>query len=172
MDIHIRPFKRSDIGSLAKHANNPKIARFLSDQFTYPYSEEDAAAFIEQALSRNPLRSFAITINNEVIGGIGIHPQEDIHRKNAEIGYWVAEPYWGKGIMTKAISWMLEYGFATFDIERIFAKTFFENQASQKVLLKNGFKKEAHFKKTVFKNGVLHDEFVFGIRREEVGSRE
>jgi len=171
MDFEIRPFKISDSASVVKYANNPKIARFLSDQFPYPYTEDDARAFIERASGKNPTQSFAIVAGGEVIGGIGIHPQEDIHRKNAEIGYWVGEPFWGKGIMSRAIAWMLDYGFKTFDIERIFAKTFFENEASQHILLKNGFTREAHFKKTVFKNGALYDEFVFGIRREEFSDK-
>ena len=167
MDFDIRPFRRSDIASVVKYANNPNIARFQSDLFTYPYTEEHAAAFIEEALSMVPTRSFAIVAQQEVIGGIGIHPLEDIFRKNAEIGFWVGEPFWGKGIMSRAITRMLNYGFKTFEIDRVFASTFVENKASQQVLLKNGFKKEAHFVKTLFKNGKLYDEYVYGIRREE-----
>ena len=168
MDFKIRPFKESDVSRLAQYANNWNISRYLSDQFPHPYSEEDALAFIKRVRAIDPLQSMAITIKDEVVGGIGIHPQDDIHRKNAEIGYWLAEPYWGQGIMSKAIKHMIEYGFKTFDIERIFARTFGDNFASQKVLTKNGFRKEAFLEKTLFKDKRLHDECILGIRREDV----
>lgn len=171
MDFKIRPFKASDAENLAKYANNWNISRYLSDHFPYPYTHKDAVGFIERTLLQDPLHSFAITIDDEVVGGIGIHPKDDIHRKNAELGYWVAEPYWGRGIMTKAIAEMISYGFRTFEIERIYALTFADNVASQKVLLRNGLKKEAQFERTLFKDGELHDECVYGIRRENWENR-
>lgn len=171
MEFKIRPFRKSDTARLAKYANNWNISRYLSDQFPYPYSEEDAKTFIERVSKYDPLRSMAITVNDEVVGGIGIHPQDDIHRKNAELGYWVAEPFWGKGIMSKAIGYMLSYGFENFEIERIFARTFADNAASQKVLTRNGLKQEAHLVKTLFKADELHDELIFGIRRDEYEKR-
>ena len=166
MNVQRRPYRISDIPRLAKYANNWNISKYLSDQFPFPYTEKDAEKFIKRTLEQDPLHSFAIVVDDELVGGIGIHPKDDIHRKNAELGYWVAEPFWGKGIMSRMIREMVEYGFKTFDIERIYAATFGDNKASQAVLLKNGFQEEAHFIKTLYKDNTLHDEIIFGIRKD------
>ena len=92
-------------------------------------------------------------------------PQADVHRKNAELGYWLAEPYWGQGIITRAITRMVSYGFEHWDIHRIFARPFGTNIASQRALEKAGFVLEARFEKTIFKNGEYLDELVYAIRR-------
>jgi RimJ/RimL family protein N-acetyltransferase len=107
----------------------------------------------------------AIDINGEACGGIGIHPQDDIQCKNAELGYWLGEPFWGKGIITSAILQMVENGFNSFDINRIFARPFGSNLASQKVLEKTGFILEAKLEKTLFKNGIYEDELIYAIRK-------
>jgi RimJ/RimL family protein N-acetyltransferase len=113
----------------------------------------------------NPARIFAIVVNGEAAGGIGLHPQPDIYRKNMELGYWLAEPYWGKGIATRAVVQMTAYGFDTFDIERIFARPYGHNTASQKVLEKAGFKLEAKLEKTIIKNGEMLDELIYAVRK-------
>jgi [ribosomal protein S5]-alanine N-acetyltransferase len=107
----------------------------------------------------------AIDINGEAIGGIGIHPKDDIECKNAEMGYWLGEPFWGNGIITKAVLQMVDYGFVNFEIDRIFARPFGTNIASQKVLEKTGFVLEARFAKTLFKFGEYQDELIYAIRR-------
>ena len=136
MEFKLRTFNLDDIGSLTKYANNFKIANNLTNQFPHPYNRENAESFIHMASKDNPNRIFAIEVNGEASGGIGLHPQSDIHIKNVELGYWLAEPYWGKGIMTDAIKQMVDYGFKTFDIERIFARPFGTNYSSQKVIEK------------------------------------
>ena len=103
MLFELRPWKMSDIDNLVSYANNWNIAKNMTDKFAFPYTTENARAFIEFATKDNPIHIFAIDIDEQAIGGIGIHPQEDIHRKNAELGYWLAEPFWGKGIISKAI---------------------------------------------------------------------
>ncbi len=166
MNFILRPWTNSDLDSLVKFANNAKIAKFMTNQFKHPYTIENGKAFIAFALQGNPTHIFAIEINGEAAGGIGLHPQNDIQSKNAELGYWLAEPYWGNGIITKAINQMVEYGFNNFDINRIFARPFGTNVGSKKALEKAGFKLEAQFEKTFFKEGELIDELVYAVRRQ------
>lgn len=163
--FQLRPWTLNDLDNLVKYANNYKISDNLTDQFPFPYTIENAKSFLEMALSHNPTRIFAIDIHGTAYGAIGIHPQSDIMRLNAELGYWLAENYWGKGIMTKAICEMVEYGFDNFDIHRIYARPYGTNIASQKALEKAGFILEAHILKNIIKNGRIEDELIYGIRR-------
>lgn len=166
MSFLLRPWNISDLENLVKFANNKKIANFMTNKFPHPYTNENGKHFIEFALKKNPHHILAIDIKGQAVGGIGIHPQDDIHCKNAELGYWLAEPFWGQGIATKAITKMVDYGFMNFDINRILAKPFGTNAASQKVLEKTGFKLEARFEKTLFKNNELIDELIYAVRRD------
>jgi len=161
----LRPFTQNDIPSLVKYANNIKIAQFMTNQFPNPYTEEKGRAFIMFANSNSPVHIMAIEINGEAAGGIGLHPQTDIHAKNAELGYWLGEPFWGNGIITRAIPQMIEYGFSNFEINRIFARPFGSNLASQRVLEKNGFVLEARYHQTLYKNGKFEDELVYAVRK-------
>ena len=140
LDEHIllRPFVKEDAENLAKNANNPKIAQYLTDAFPSPYTLEAAHKFIENVSKSNPPYVMGIDLNGEIIGGIGIHPKEDVYRKNAEMGYWLAEPYWGKGVIPKAIVAMVNYGFENFDIHRIYACPYSNNPQSKRVLEKAG----------------------------------
>ena len=165
MDFQLRPWTMDDLDSLVKFGNNPNIAKNMTDQFPNPYTREKGKAFIEMATRQLPYGILAIEVENQAAGGIGIHPQEDIHRKNAEMGYWLGEPYWGKGIITRAIIQMAEYGFQNFPIDRIFARPFGTNIASQRALEKAGFKLDARFENTLLKNGVYEDELLDAIRR-------
>jgi RimJ/RimL family protein N-acetyltransferase len=165
MNFTLRPFTPNDLDSLVKHANNFEIAKNLSDAFPFPFTAENGKKFIETSMADNPLHRFAIDVNGEAIGGIGIHPKTDIFCKNAEMGYWLAQTHWGNGIMSKAIVQMIDYGFKTFDITRIYATPFGTNVASQKVLEKAGFILEAKFEKTFFKNGEFLDELVYAVRK-------
>lgn len=165
MNFQLRPFTMGDLDSLVKFANNCNIAKNLTDAFPYPYYIEDGKAFIETASQNYPRNILAIEINGEVSGAIGVHPQKDIYRKNLELGYWLAEPYWGKEIITKAIVQMTDYAFRNFDINRIYARPFGYNLASQRVLEKAGFVLEARLEKTFFKNGELIDELIYAVRR-------
>ena len=148
---------------MAELANNKKIWDNLRNAMPHPYSEKDAENFIKMCLSKNPMTFFAIELEGELVGSIALVPQSDVYRKSAEIGYWVGEPYWGKGIATEAIHQILEFGFKNLDIVRIFTGVYGHNIASQKVLEKNGFQKEAVFKKAVFKNEKFCDEVRYGI---------
>ena len=167
MDFIIRPWKNTDIDSLVKHANNSKIAKFMMNTFPHPYTRDVGEKFIEFANSEEPIHIFAIEVDGEAVGGIGIHPKTDIHEKNAEIGYWLAEPFWGNGIVSKSIKQMVNFAFRTYNIDRVYALTFGTNKSSQIVLEKNNFTLEAKLKNVVFKNNKFIDEYIYGIRREE-----
>lgn len=166
MDFTLRAWTISDLDRLVSHANNWHVAKNLTDKFPFPYNEVHAKAFIEFATKGDLDHIFAIDINSNVVGGIGIHSQEDIHRKNTELGYWLAESYWGKGIMSRAIERAVNFAFDTFDIVRLFARPFGTNYASQKVLEKNGFILEGRFEKVLFKNNEFLDELIYVVRRE------
>lgn len=166
MEFTLRPWTYTDLDSLVQYANNFKIAQYMTDQFPHPYTFDNAKAFIDFATKSLPYNILAIEVHNEAIGGIGIHPQSDIQRKNAELGYWLAEPFWNKGIITKAITEMVAYGFAHWDINRIFARPFGANTASQRVLEKAGFILEARLEKTLYKNGIYYDELIYAVRRK------
>ena len=165
MEFKLRPWNFDDNDSLVYHANNYNIARFMTDRFPHPYTKEDANHFILMASSGSPANILAIEVEGKAAGGIGLHVQPDIYRKNAELGYWLGEAFWGNGIITNAIKQMVDYGFEHWDINRIFARPFGTNKASQRVLEKAGFILEGRFEKTLFKNEVYFDELIYATRR-------
>jgi RimJ/RimL family protein N-acetyltransferase len=167
MEIHLsksilRPWRESDIPALTKYANNLLIAQNLRDIFPYPYTSYDAEFFISQiANSDNRQLTFAIELNGEAVGSIGAHLMNDVYRKNAEIGYWLGQPYWNRGIITEALQALVTHIFNNYDICRLFANVFYTNTASIKVLEKCNFTKEATHRKAVIKNGKVMDELVY-----------
>lgn len=161
MDYILRPWRSSDLDSLVKYADNYNVAKWLTNQFPHPYTYESGKGYIEMVGKDNPTRVFAIEIEGEAAGSIGIFPQTDIHEKSAEIGYWLSEKYWRNGIMSSAVRDIVKYGFDTFDIVRVYAKPFSTNVRSQKVLEKAGFTQEARLKKALYKNGELMDELIY-----------
>lgn len=159
MNFTLRTWTHEDLKSLVKYANNYNISKNMTDQFPYPYGVENGRAFIEFVAKDIPIHIFAIEINREAIGGIGVHPQRDVQQKNAELGYWLAAAFWGKGVITKAIPQLVDFAFKTYPITRLYARSFGTNVASQKVLEKSGFKLEARFEKNLFKNGEFLDNW-------------
>ena len=160
----LRPYKLSDKLALVKHANNKNISNNLRDRFPYPYTIEDAEWFINFVLKNNsPVTNFAIEINNEAAGGISFWLGKDVYRLNAEIGYWLGEEHWGKGIMTNVIKTIVKHIFKHFDIKRIYALPFATSIGSVKTLEKAGFTKEATIHKGVIKNGEILDYYIFSI---------
>jgi len=162
----LRPWTLDDLPNLVQYANNFEIAKNLMDRFPHPYTEEAGRKFISMAMQDNPTCIFAIDVNGEAVGAIGLHPQMDVYRKNAEMGYWLAQPYWGQGIMPQAVKQMVDYGFRSFDITRIFARPYGPNIGSQRVLEKAGFRLEARLEKTMFKNGEFLDELIYAVRKQ------
>lgn len=155
----LRQWQSGDEESLTKNANNYNIWRNLKDIFPHPYTIEDAHGWVK--IAQNSPETFAIVVDNETVGGIGILLKDDIYRKNAEIGYWLGEAYWGKGIISSAISEIVDYSFKNYNIHRIYAGVFEYNLASMRVLEKAGFHQEAILKQSLFKEGKLYDEHIF-----------
>ena len=116
MKFAIRPWTLNDKDSLVNYANNWNIAKNMTDKFPYPYTETNGEEFIKFAINDNPIHIFAIDVDGQAVGGIGIHPQDDIHKKNAELGYWLAEQFWGQGIMTKVVTEVVDFAFRTYNI--------------------------------------------------------
>lgn len=162
----LRPWTTSDKDSLVKHANNPRIAANMRDLFPYPYTEKDADNWLQSLLHHSPIHLLlAIEINAEAVGGIGIHGQEGERRFNAEIGYWLAEPFWNKGILSEAVPALVNYTFSTYSFTRIFAGVYSYNPASSRVLEKSGFHLEAVHRNAIYKNGQYCDEKVYVIHK-------
>ncbi|MCL2115830.1 MAG: GNAT family N-acetyltransferase [Methanobrevibacter sp.] len=163
----LRKFRKSDVDNVVKHANNYNVAKFLTNEFPHPYFKEDAKLYIDHISKDNPTKVFAIEIEGEAAGAIAITPQTESKRKEGELGYWIGEKYWNKGIMTLAIEKMVDYGFKTFDIDRIYATPFIENKASQRVLIKSGFCQESSSPITIIKNNEPYDVFVFSKTKKD-----
>jgi [ribosomal protein S5]-alanine N-acetyltransferase len=164
--VILRHFELADAQRIALLLNNKNVWDNLRDYIPYPYSENDAVEYINFCNSQKPPTYFAIEYNGECVGSIGLILQHDVYRKSAEIGYWIGEPYWGKGIVSKAVELVVAYGFNELDIVRIYTGIFEFNIASQKVLAKNGFLNEGVFRKSIYKNGKLCDEIRFAIVKE------
>ena len=161
--VKLRELHINDALVLAKLLNNKHVWNNLQDSLPYPYTEADAEFFINLNTNNNQMINFAITFDKDFCGVIGIKRQEDIHRKSVELGYWIGEPYWHKGVATKAIEIMTTLAFEKENINRIFARVFENNMASMKALLKNNYKQEAILKQAVYKNNRFLDEYIFAI---------
>ena len=157
-DVRLRRLGPLDAPRMAELANNEKISRNLTDGFPHPYMLADAESFLERFSEQEPLTFFAIEYKGEYAGNISLMPGQDIHRKSAEIGYFLGEPFWNKGIATVAVGLITEYGFRELGFSRIHTGIFEYNQASMRVLEKCGFVKEGIFRKSVFKMNRLWDE--------------
>jgi RimJ/RimL family protein N-acetyltransferase len=166
--IYLREIDENDIVSIVKYANNVKISGFMRDAFPFPYTIDDAANWLGVVNENIPKRSFAIANDNEFIGAIGIEPCRDVNRYTGEIGYWIAEPFWGKGIATEAIKIFVKYIFNNYDLLKIFAHVFSSNQASTRVLEKAGFRLEGKLRNHIIKSGKVLDQLVYGILKEEI----
>lgn len=165
MNLALRKWTINDLDQLTKIANNKNIADNLTNMFPHPYTRESGEGFIRMSLKHDPTQIFCITVDDVAFGAIGIHAQPDIFVKNMELGYWLAEEQWGKGIMTRAIIEIVEYGFQHFDITRIFARPFGTNIGSQRALEKARFVMEGKFEKTIYKNKKYYDEIVYAVRK-------
>lgn len=169
MMCKIRKWEMSDAADLAIALSNKKIQDNLRDGLPYPYTEQDAKDYISEILSadENETFAFAITADNKVIGSIGVFRQKNIHRRTAELGYYIAEEYWGKGIMTEAVIQTCEYVFEKSDIIRIYAEPFAYNTASCRVLEKAGFQYEGTLRDNAVKNGRVIDMKMYSFLKNE-----
>ena len=168
MDIKIREWKIEDKSELAGNLNNMNILNNLRDGLPYPYTEADAEEFLRAMLSadKDNTFAFAITLDDKVIGSIGVFRQENIHYRTAEMGYYIGEKYWGSGYMTEAVKMACNYVFKNTDIIRIYAEPFAYNTASCRVLEKAGFVCEGILKSNAYKNGNIVDMKMYAIVKQ------
>ena len=150
-------------------AADGRIAAWLRDAFPHPYTRADADKYIAFAAGADEARALlrAIVVDGRAAGGVSLEKQGDVYCKSAELGYWLAPAYWGRGVMTEAASRLCKEGFARWDICRIFAEPFAENAASRRVLEKCGFVQEGLLRRSVWKNGRMHDSCLYGLIRGE-----
>lgn len=168
MDCKIRSWKIEDASNIAEALNNKKIHDNLRDGLPYPYTVEDAKNYILAMLDadKNTTYAFAITVDDKAIGSIGVFRKENVHSRTAEMGYYLAESYWGQGIVTSAVKQICKYIFENTDIIRIFADPFAYNLGSCRVLEKSGFVYEGTLRKNAVKNGNVLDMKMYSIVKE------
>ncbi|HKM34473.1 MAG TPA: GNAT family protein [Lachnospiraceae bacterium] len=165
MECKIRSWLVEDAEDLAKALNNKSIHNNLRDGLPFPYTVKDATAFIQEMHSADPEKAyaFAITYQERVIGSIGIFRKENIHSRTAEIGYYISEEFWGKGLGTSALKQACKYVFDNTDMIRIFADPFARNIASCRILEKSGFLYEGTLYANAFKNGKVEDMIMYAL---------
>lgn len=169
MECVLREWRKEDKKALAAVLNNRNILNNLRDGLPYPYTENDAGEFISAMLAADKMKTFAFAIvyEGEVVGSIGVFRQENIHFRTAEMGYYIGEPYWGKGIGTSAVKQASRYVFENTDIIRIFAEPFAYNTASCRILEKAGFIFEGTLHGNAVKNGRVLDMKMYALVKEE-----
>jgi|SRR5271157_4923930 len=160
-DLSVRSWRKGDLPELLRHANNPKIAINLRDQFPHPYTRRDGIDFLDYAQTQDPECSFAIEYGGEVVGGVGFQLGRDISRISAEMGYWLGEEFWGRGLATRAVTAAAGWAFDHYKLARVYAFVFTHNVASIRVLEKSGFEREGLLRRSAIKNGVVIDQYLF-----------
>jgi len=165
LSVSFRVWRVADAPDLVMAINNRKVLDNLRDGIPYPYTAQDAVEFITATLNaeKDSQYAFAITYNGQVIGSIGVFRKDNVHRFTAELGYYIAEPYWGKGIMTEAVKQMSAFVFANTDIVRIFAEPYANNTASCRVLEKAGYQFEGVLRKNAIKKGQMMDMRMYAL---------
>lgn len=161
----VRTFRLEDASSIARNGNNRAIWRNLRDRFPHPYTEDDAIGYIRFILAKNPYHSLAIEVDGEAVGGVSVRQGQDIERLTAEIGYWLGEDYWGRGIMTDAVGLVTDYAFSALALERVFAVPFATNVASCRVLEKVGYVCEGLMRRSAVKDGQIQDQYLYAKLR-------
>lgn len=162
----LRTWREDDAPAIVRHADNPRVAAGLRDGFPSPYTEDDAYRFIALATEPDTGNLFlAIEMDGRACGGIGVHRLDDVYRRTGEIGYWLAEEYWGRGIATAAVRALVPVAFDHFDLVRLQAGIFASNPASMRVMEKSGFYREAVHRNAVTRNGVTMDEVMYARLR-------
>jgi [ribosomal protein S5]-alanine N-acetyltransferase len=164
----LRPWAVGDEPSLVWHANNYKIWRNLRDGFPHPYTLADAKQWISFAQKKSPQTLFAVEVDGEAVGSVGLFPKSDIERLSAEISYWIGEATWGNGIATAAVRTLSTYGFKELGLTRIFAVPLVSNTASIRVLEKAGYVREGVLRRSAIKEGIVLDQVLYAITDMDV----
>jgi [ribosomal protein S5]-alanine N-acetyltransferase len=167
----VRAWRPDDGPSLARHADNRRIWTQLRDRFPHPYRLRDANAFLAKACDQDPVTHFAIEVDGEAAGGVGLQLHEDVERVSAEIGYWLGEAHWGRGIVTTALREVTWHALATLGLTRVFALPFATNVASVRVLEKAGFALEGRLRRSAIKEGVVVDQLLYSFTDRDVSPK-
>ncbi len=167
----VRSWRQGDQDAIVRYANNRNVWRNLRDYFPHPYTMRDANAWIDWVKREDPEVNFAIASPNEAIGAVGLRILEDVYRRSAEIGYWLGEPFWDRGITTLALRALSDWAFERFDIVRLQAAVFEWNAASARVLEKAGYEFEARMRQSVTKDGQTIDQLLYARLRERAPQR-
>lgn len=162
----IRPWLRGDELSLVRHANNRNVWINLRDLFPHPYTMSDAHLWIAQMVREREPDHWAVEVDGHAVGAIGLRGRDDVNRISAEIGYWLGEEYWGRGVMTEAVGAMTRFGLGERGFTRIFAEVFEWNAASMRVLEKNGYIREGVLHNSAIKAGQVIDQVVYATVSE------
>lgn len=167
MNTNLRKWTMEDAQQLSEMLNNQKILVNLRDGLPFPYTIDDAKDYIQAMLNSDEDKTFpyAITHEDQVIGSIGVFRKDNIHFRTAELGYYIAEPYWGQGHGTRAVKQICEMVFETTDIIRVFAEPFARNLGSCRILEKAGFQLEGILRKNAVKNGQIEDMKLYSLVR-------
>jgi RimJ/RimL family protein N-acetyltransferase len=160
-DCELRSFKRGDAESIARHGDNRKVWINLRDAFPHPYTLADARSFISWALAEEPESHIAIVVDGEAAGAIGMRRNADIERVSAEVGYWLGEPFWGRGITTRALIAFTGHAIRHGRLTRLYALPFEWNQASFRVLEKSGYELEGRLRRCAIKDGRIIDQLLY-----------
>ena len=162
----LRPFRPADAASVARHADNRKVWLNLRDLFPHPYTVADAEAYIARVAGDAPPTRFAIDVAGEAVGSVGLELGSDIERRSAEIGYWLGEVHWGRGIVSAAVAAATAYAFRELDLLRVFAVPFARNPASARVLERAGYQREGTMRRSAVKDGEVLDQLLYAAIRE------
>jgi [ribosomal protein S5]-alanine N-acetyltransferase len=166
----IRPWRHTDADALVKYGNNRNVWLNLRDGFPHPYTAGAAQAFLERVSHLTPATMFAIATQAEAIGGIGFSINQDVHRLTAELGYWLGEPYWGRGIMSETVARLTDYAFEQFGLVRVYAEPYAHNAPSCRILEKAGYTLEGRLRNSVIKEGQILDQFMYAkIKQGDTG---
>ena len=157
----VRSFRRGDAKSLAVHANNRRVWLNLRDTFPHPYTLGDAREFIAYALREDPETHFALAVEKKAVGAIGFKLLGDVERVSAEVGFWLGEDFWGRGIAVDALKAMTRHAFAAYGVTRVFAASFEWNAQSQRVLEKAGYVLEGRMRRSAIKDGKVIDQLLY-----------
>lgn len=162
----VRSYRHEDAEPLARHANNPTVARYMRDTFPFPYTIQHAREWISFCMDIDHEEThFAVECDREAVGGIGYRRLMDEHRFSADFGYWLGEAAWGRGIATAAVRGLISWIWEETDLHRLQSRVYEPNVASRRVLEKSGFAYEGTLRHDIFKNGEFLDTLTFAQLR-------
>ena len=167
----VRGWRLSDAPAMTRHANNPRVARNLRDAFPHPYNIVDAHRFLEAVAAQEPETFFCIAVQDEPVGGVGFTLLDDVERFSAEIGYWLSEQYWGRGIVVEALQAVTAYAMDTHGLHRLYATPYAWNVASVRVLEKSDYVYEGRLRCSAFKDGQLVDQLLYSYTSADRAGR-